>query len=63
MDGDLISQTAAAAILKVHPKTLQDWRNKGSGPPWQRVDGSTAIVYSRNVVERYKEVKEQECRK
>ncbi|MBF0213023.1 MAG: hypothetical protein HQM00_05570 [Magnetococcales bacterium] len=60
MDSDMVSQTVVAAMLGVHPRTLHNWRNKGIGPPWQKVDGSTAIVYSKSGAERYRETREQE---
>ena len=35
-DEELVGALAAAAFLKVHPNTLQRWRDDGTGPPFRR---------------------------
>ncbi len=40
----LLTSAEAAALLRVHPQTLVNWRCKGFGPDWIQVGG--AIRYS-----------------
>jgi len=40
----LLTTPQAAAILKMAPGTLSNWRLAGVGPPWRRV-GSRAVRY------------------
>lgn len=42
----LIREEDAAAFLKFTPRALQDWRKRGSGPPFLRIS-KRAIRYRR----------------
>ena len=33
MDGSLLTPAKAAEILNISPRTLENWRRKGLGPP------------------------------
>ena len=33
----LLTPAEAAEVLGVPPRTLADWRHRGTGPPWLRV--------------------------
>jgi DNA-binding transcriptional regulator YiaG len=36
---DLLDRETAAAVLRVEPRTLDDWRQKRAGPPWVKIGG------------------------
>ena len=39
MTDNLMSQDEVAELLGVHPSTLGNWREKGIGPPFLRMEG------------------------
>lgn len=39
MENNLLDQWEVSELLKVHPSTLGNWREKGIGPPWIRMEG------------------------
>jgi hypothetical protein len=39
-----LTEKDAAEVLNVSPRTLQQWRVKGGGPPFQKL-GATAVRY------------------
>ena len=41
----------AAEFLRVKPKTLANWRHRGTGPAWRKHGGS--VVYALIELERY----------
>lgn len=41
-------EAEAAALLRLKPSTLQNWRTLGDGPPFQKLGGR--IVYDRQGV-------------
>lgn len=43
--GDLVTEAQAAKTLGVSPITLRNWRSRGKGPNFVRLQGSTAIRY------------------
>ena len=47
---ELITETEMAALLKVHPCTLQKWRREGRGPKYLRL-GNTPRARIRYVRE------------
>ena len=51
---DLLTTTAAAAVLQVHPATLVNWRKAGTGPKYVRL-GPRNIRYHRADLTEYLE--------
>lgn len=47
----LLTEDQAADILRVSPRTLQGWRQRGDGPPWVKL-GAT-VRYRRRDLRRY----------
>ena len=41
----LVSTTVAAQVLDVRPRTVEDWRRRGGGPPYVRIS-ATCVRYS-----------------
>lgn len=41
----------AANLLRVNPRTMDNWRSKGTGPKWRKHGGR--VVYTREELERY----------
>lgn len=35
----LLTGKEVASILKMSSRTLENWRMKGKGPPWRRIEG------------------------
>lgn len=54
MADELLTQREVAEMLKVAVRTLERWRQDGSGPPFVRV-GPRAIRYRRTAVEQWLE--------
>jgi len=48
---EYLRPTEVAAILRVKPKTLANWRSLGKGPDWRR--HGRLIIYERTDVVRY----------
>lgn len=48
---DYLSPRAAAAMIGVHTKTLEHWRQDGQGPAYSR--HSNRVLYRRADVEQY----------
>ena len=44
--GDFVSAVEAARILGVSPKTIDNWRWKGQGPPYHKI-GRRLVRYHR----------------
>lgn len=51
-DTDLLTIQEAAAILRVVPLTMKNWRDRGEGPPWIKI-GPRAIRYRRSSLMAY----------
>jgi hypothetical protein len=49
---DLLTSKQAAALLRIKPNTLENWRHKGKGPPFIKFDDTpqSPIRYRRSVV-------------
>lgn len=47
----LLTETQAARILRVSPRTLQGWRHRGGGPPYVKL--GAAVRYRRDDLRRY----------
>lgn len=47
----LLTETQAAAILRVSPRTLQGWRHRGEGPPYAKL--GAAVRYRRDDLRRF----------
>lgn len=41
----------AAKILRVSPKTLANWRSRGTGPKWRKHGG--VVIYTSKEIDRY----------
>lgn len=42
-DPELLSDAQVAVLLRLSPRTLADWRQRGKGPPWMRIGGKTIL--------------------
>lgn len=47
----LLTETQAAEILRVSPRTLQGWRHRGEGPPYVKM--GAAVRYRRDDLRRF----------
>jgi hypothetical protein len=47
----LLTAQQAGAILRIEPRTLQNWRHRGGGPKYVKVGGS--VRYRREDLEEY----------
>ena len=54
---DLIKRTALAADWGLAPRTLDNWRSRGVGPPFVKING--AVRYSRKACAQW--LAEREC--
>jgi hypothetical protein len=50
-DLDLLDRETTAAVLRVEPRTLDDWRQKRAGPPSVKIGGR--IFYRRSSILRW----------
>jgi len=57
-DDELLTETEAARVLKVSPRTLRRWRAVGEGPPWTRL-GPRQVRYRRAALLRWLEENEK----
>ena len=48
---DLLDRETTAAVLRVEPRTLDDWRQKRTGPPSVKIGGR--IFYRRSSIQRW----------
>jgi Helix-turn-helix domain len=56
MDDRLLTQTQAAEILNVSPRTLEGWRRKNCGPSFI-VYSSRCVRYSERILRRWLETR------
>jgi len=56
---DLLTETEAARVLKVSPRTLRRWRAVSEGPPWTRL-GPRQVRYRRAALQKWLEENERE---
>lgn len=51
---DLLTPQQVAEILQLTTETLRNWRDSGSGPPFERLNGRV-IRYERAALEQWRE--------
>ena len=50
MAGRFMRTKAVAEMLGVSPRTVEDWRSTGDGPPFQRPPGRRLVLYEPEAV-------------
>lgn len=56
----LLDTPSAAKVLGVRPRTLEDWRRRGGGPPYIRVS-ATCVRYSLDPLEAWLQARTATC--
>ena len=57
MGDALLTEVEAARLLRIAPRTLRWWRQKGTGPPYVRL--GRRVMYRRTAVQKWIEDKEK----
>lgn len=48
-DGQMLTTRDVAALFRVHPKTVEEWRHRGIGPRYLKLPTGT-VRYTRSAV-------------